>query len=1220
MKTLLKITVTLALPVIYFIIASAFKPTEPLKVTDASKVNLIQPPTAQIPKDFTHFILNYGIQDGDNEWDNFTAFWPYYKDTLHYNGIQLYDYGADTTGQFGVPLRTDQIATVNSLITGTQNRGLRSNFQRINISKLCQDGQRMVFESEGGNEGYSYSSRMSGSGPVSDSGRSVIKGCASCPPSMPAGMLCESITENLQFALSYTYDWAPQQDWHLKPVMRIDSSIVDNSPTAPVIAIVTRNFSGTVIDSTVIKARNFASFLGGNYIYNGQYISTFDFIQDPNTDLDILGRKDTVTGLMYGYTRENVNASQIDFKIYWFGQVDVWFDKLVVDNDIADRLFSENNNFNPFIYDEVNNFGNSLDMFFVDECVTTNLPCIKYVNDYIKNSGLPSPPLSYAVSYNMNFHYTRNDANTFKLYLDTVKPDIIQVDAHALQFHDQGEPGCIPINSFNPLLVDPKVPADWKVNNQTYNTYLQECLGQKDSYVWPMEGSFIYQIHKTRINITSASNNTRISIQPQIQGWLIHNNITGKYRYGVREPINEEISAQAWIALSYGADYLSWFWLPTMTPLTAELSQRNGPPDMSLDPGDETYTFGVFNTPSQPRRQNQYGQNKFDYLCEMNSKILNLKPTLDAISWNSAYSVHSEGANHGYIQDIMSILPGINGQNPCVEDNPNGPYMDCREERFWEMGFYNDVGSAKYFIMVNRRCIPAGGSYTGDNRVLRVKFNLTGPINWQISEVGSSVRPKVFDRTKYASFGENPGEMGWFEPGEGKLFKIEPAINSGGELVEDEIINGGEFTCEAPVYNNGFNITIGANTTIHFNDSSKFVMDGGMFTVGDQNTSAPQNITSDAVSGSSWSGHSFTNCEVKIYGATFTGLANDTTYAVNIIDCPVVDIRNCTFNTNSSLKGSINAVFFSDPNNELSLSNIYIGANTFNSSSSTIPTVNISSYAGETTPLIIENNIFNEGNTAIFLSGLTGGAIKGNAITDNFIGINALTSAIDIKSNTISSTVNNAIGIFAAGGSELKMNNAGSKSLGGLNDISNSGTAANNIVVDGSVFLLDGGQNIFNITDDQSSKHLYGYFPQFTQGPFDETNNCFKLNSTPVDPPYNMVTSGFQGSQITFNFVPYLTGCDPNQNGDGLAINLGDGIYDTIYNEGSGSGGSMKEALPLSKGSTPENSGGRGSITHYPLLNNDTIPSAYSCVTVTTHRQKQNVLTLSTHILTAFKA
>ena len=165
----------------------------------------------------------------------------------------------------------------------------------------------------------------------------------------------------------------------------------------------------------------------------------------------------------------------------------------------------------------------------------------------------------------------------------------------------------------------------------------------------------------------------------------------------------------------------------------------------------------------------------------------------------------------------------------------------------------------------------------------------------------------------------------------------------------------------------------------------------GTFTIGDQNTSGSQNITGDAVNGTSWLGHSFSNCEVKIYGAEFTGISNDTAYALNIIDCPVVDIRNCTFISNNSLKGAVNAVFFGDPNNEVTLSNIYLGANIFNSSGSTIPTVNISSYAGETTPLIIENNTFNEGNTAIFLSGITGGAIKGNTITDNYIGINALT-------------------------------------------------------------------------------------------------------------------------------------------------------------------------------------------------------------------------------------
>ncbi len=321
-------------------------------------------------------------------------------------------------------------------------------------------------------------------------------------------------------------------------------------------------------------------------------------------------------------------------------------------------------------------------------------------------------------------------------------------------------------------------------------------------------------------------------------------------------------------------------------------------------------------------------------------------------------------------------------------------------------------------------------------------------------------------------------DFGTFNPGEGRLYRIAPTFVTGGELVEDEDISGVSFICEAPVYNNGQNVTFGSNTNIRFRDSSFIEMDGGVFTVGDQNISGPQNITSDAASGSSWRGHSFTNCEVKIYGATFTGLANDTTYAVNIIDCPVVDIRNTTFNTNSSLKGGVNAVFYNNP--DVSISNIYIGGNTFNSSGSTIPTVNVSSYAGVTTPLIIENNTFNEGNTAVFLSGVIGGAIKGNTITDNYIGINALTSSIDFVQNTISSTVSGSLGIFAAGGSELKLNSSGAFTLGGLNNISNEGTGTNNINVDGSYFLLDDGENIFNITSDQSSYHLYGYFPMFT--------------------------------------------------------------------------------------------------------------------------------------------
>lgn len=609
--------------------------------------------------------------------------------------------------------------------------------------------------------------------------------------------------------------------------------------------------------------------------------------------------------------------------------------------------------------------------------------------------------------------------------------------------------------------------------------------------------------------------------------------------------------------------------------------------DYDANPSDSFFVYGLLNREQDgftTRHSNLYGQDKWNYVRDMNIKIERWKPALDAIDWQNGYSVHSESASHIYISDILSIDPhqpsGV--QNPCVNDYqtggyPSGPYLDCPDERYWEMGFYDDPNNSntKYFLIVNRRCVPAAGSNAGDDRILRIKFDgndLPGTLNnWVISEVGSRERGKEFLRgyTGYLDLGSTSGGMGWFKPGEGKLFKISPVMKSGGTLVADENIEGVSFTCEDTVFNNGYNITIGANTTIHFTDTSAIVMDSGSFTMGSAEVSGSQSITSDAVNGSSWRGYSFNNCEVRIYGAAFGGLTNDTTYALNIIDCPVVDIRNSTFTTNASLKGGVNAVYYSTS----TIDNIYIGGNTFSSSGSTLPQVQVMSYAGITTPLIIENNTFNYGNTAILLSGVTGGAIKDNNITDYNIAINLLTSSVDVSENTIVSSMSNSIGIFAASGSEIKMNNSGAQMLGGMNDISYTGNYANNMKVDNSYFLIDRGENILNINE-TNAYHLSGYFNAFASVTTDATQNSFKFNTSPVDPPYNNVTWGDQGPTVSFTFTPYLTGCTPADCEAPIVLDLGDGIYDTICSNGIGSGGGEIGNIPLPGG--VDAVGGRG--------------------------------------------
>ncbi|HRF66649.1 MAG TPA: T9SS type A sorting domain-containing protein [Ignavibacteria bacterium] len=970
--------------------------------------------------------------------------------------------------------------------------------------------------------------------------------------------------------------------YYIKPRMRIDSAEAFSDPPKNVCKVIVKAHNGDIINQTVITTNRFRDASGS--VYTGQYLEEF-YLLPISVSGDSLNR-----GRGPNDPLGELQTCQVDYQIYWYGTVSVYIDYVKVMDEAANRLFNNDPLYGGLLKnrlsDKITRLKNYetaindtiIEGFYMEEIDYSNLACLKYLNETLlpqwsgnepryKMIGLINPG-SYQAHLHSNWHQP-----AYGEYIDSVKPPYLMTVRYSFTGSYNLNPdwrNVLP-NTISSITMPAHYPQGVKddinelygingtnwVSTANYNNYLQNTTNSGTLDLYSGDMKYFNDLCKQKII-------EWISV-PQIIFWHMKGST-----FWMREPLNSELGATFGIALCNGAKgilpyaYESGFW--TSTIIMGGSSQfyidNNQSFNYNISFGASDFSSGITWGDSK-RELNFYNENKWSYMKDLYEKMDKWGPILTNSIYTAGFSVSRDGANHRFINNILSIDPHRNDLNNCPNDGPTGQYYDCEDQRFWELGFFDDIGTTKYFMAVNRRCVPAGGGYAGDDRVLRIKFNLTGPVNWQISEVGSSVRPKVFDRTKYASFGENPGEMGWFNPGEGKLFKIEPAINSGGELVEDEFISGGEFTCQAAVYNNGHNITIGANTTIHFNDSSRFVMNGGVFTVGDQNTSAPQNITNGAVSGSSWSGHRFTNCVVKIFGATFTGLANDTTYAVNIIDCPVVDIRNSTFNTNSSLKGGVNAVFYSDPNNEISLSNIYIGANTFNSSGSTIPTVNVSSYAGETTPLIIENNTFNEGNTAVFLSGITGGAIKGNSITDNFIGINALTSQVDIKSNIISSTVNNAIGIFAAGGSELKMNNAGSKTLGGLNELSNSGTAANNIVVDGSVFLLDGGQNIFNITDDQTSKHLYGYFPMFTAVSYDEKNNCFNLNSSPVDPPYNMVTSGFQGSQITFNFTPYLSGCDANDGGDGFAINLGDGIFDTIYNQGSGSGGSQNSVTSV---------------------------------------------------------
>jgi hypothetical protein len=308
-------------------------------------------------KDFINCIFNdiyrNRIPSGDLVENNFGR----YKD-LNFNAIHRYS-GDDTVyGQFQHALTANQIARKRILYDSANDKGLKSIYGSPN-SEYFSYGQRLVYEAERGNNGFSYQ-RLSAD-IIQDSGRTVLHPCLTNCDASPR-FICDSIYENMQHGDGYVEN--DFKTWHLKPMMRIPLNTPDETPVAKIFAV---NFQGDTIWKVTLRAKNFK--IGGSY--NGQYTDKFTFDQN----IDSL----TVEGGTYTESNK-LNTGQnpsewpswppnckTDFKVYWFGQVDLWFDKMTVDDVIGNALFSGSQD--DKIMQEVNAYTshNANFSFFTDE-------------------------------------------------------------------------------------------------------------------------------------------------------------------------------------------------------------------------------------------------------------------------------------------------------------------------------------------------------------------------------------------------------------------------------------------------------------------------------------------------------------------------------------------------------------------------------------------------------------------------------------------------------------------------------------------------------------------------------------------------------------------------------------------------------------------------------------------------------------------------------------
>lgn len=767
-KIIHQIIILIAIPAIYCLLGPALKFYSSNVSVLQSKQNGKEPislPDFKNNKDFTNSIFyeEYGMFADRRPlfpWNNLTLI----SDSLHFNAINWYNFwGDDVFGRRASLLNDEQIYTYDTVLQQISARHLKGFIEKCNFSYPMY-GQRLVYEitpppgNNSVNYGFCYNTTRGGY--TTDNGRTVLH---EVPDKNDTGYICKDIYENFQHSDLFDFRQNDKGKWYIEPVMRIPPGLPDG---LTVVTIDVVSFDGNIIKSIPIKTENFKN---GKGTYSGEYTNNYSISSD---QLVVLG-DESPGHLNQGRKDEYWNwdnsgspaCCHVDFRVRWHGKVEVWLEKIIVDDEIARRLFDpdRNNNFDKYIEQQAREFTNQPGYysFFTDEICISQVPCLKYVigkmSSTLQGTGAALPKFSIALSNYLHVRGLKNDNLSYKYVFDSLSIEHIQMDSHMFYINPNGTGA--PIPDVFPQH-DPRFPSNWFTSTTNYNNILQNHIfGDKNS-AGPdhLEGSFIYQVNRIRNDSRQYSPQTQLIIQPEIQGEMSsEKEFNSPYIAGLREPTNEEIQADAMLAIAHGAEGLCWY-------VYHSLRYDNKTSFNNL--------FGLINPPDMgytQRTQNLYFQDKWHYVSQMNKKILIWKPILDNLTWLNGYSVHSEGANHYYIKEIKSIFEY---ENNTIPDDIN----------YWEIGFFqSNEPDSKYFIMVNRRCIPATSKYPGDTRHLKIKFDpeqFGNHNNWKLIDLNTN-NSVLFNKNSqgadgFVELGNSSSALGYYNPGEGKLYELIP--------------------------------------------------------------------------------------------------------------------------------------------------------------------------------------------------------------------------------------------------------------------------------------------------------------------------------------------------------------------------------------------------------------------------------------------------------------
>jgi hypothetical protein len=599
-----------------------------------------------------------------------------------------------------------------------------------------------------------------------------------------------------------------QCDWLIKPRIRIDSNFANNPAnwSKLVCRVDVKNQKDSLIKTFEIKVRNFK--VSNASRYNGNYLEEYYFApyNDPFSQ-DRFGAwgNSFVYSARGNKTNENSYENHADIKVFWYGNCDMWIDYVRVDNDVASDLLSTDPNnvmhqkYDQWIDSEATQIGNNGEImkYYLELVEFNNIPCMAYVNSKLKDYSGGRADLIQDLGNTISMHVPWENRTSVEnpdfLYDQYIKKvGLTQVFAESYPmtacFSKDSSSQCFSrIPKTLPLTNGPDILAQ-AVNPNDYDSWLQDNINHKP-YV--LEEGGVDDIHcgvcgpvtcngtSGSINVHQDVGNFRNRLQlcdsiskladipfilmPQLHQWFL----PGEVR---REPTNEELNMMANVAVSYGVKGILYYMYS------------------SWPPNECIYGIGLTEPANigKLRYTNYYNQtnpNKIQTIQTITDRLKNKwGPYL--LSFNNADRhsyIYNDGTErsqltaYSYISNVISFKRGT-GNPACTENNiPAGMIPDCPIDRYLQVATFKktqDDGN-KYFMIVNRRCSPVNNKDSlGGKRFMRIQFrknasDFSGYSKWEIIDLSNNSLVATLINANWSEV-----DLGWFMPGEGRLYKI----------------------------------------------------------------------------------------------------------------------------------------------------------------------------------------------------------------------------------------------------------------------------------------------------------------------------------------------------------------------------------------------------------------------------------------------------------------